>query len=281
MPLDLNAFPPEVRAKQIATGRRFSASETLEQANLTLNAYTKHGVELKTEGFSAADRQRLIEARDMLIAAGVGRKTARAERKSAGRAYGETFDSAKRERLRARTILENSAAALRERNDSQAREAVRSIDVVLQQTSALEDDGEALSAQLDLLAGALGKETVREEAAERGGPESVVALGTAASSLRQTDQQSALPAGTPEETQRIHQIGGIIVDVVRRARRAAISASQHRADPAMARAFQLRGLYGSRAAEADEEQEESDTEPGGDPEMTPVEPPASKAKGQK
>jgi hypothetical protein len=280
MPLNLDTFPAEVRAKQITLGRRFSSSETLEQAKLTLNAIDKYGSLLAAEGFSTADRQRLLEARDLLVAAGVGRQTARAGRKSANRAYAQAFEDAKTERLRARTILENTMAALRDFNDAASIAAVQAIAPVLEQTSALPEDSEGLATQLNVLGTMLKRETVSEEAGERGGTEAQAALTTTSAALRAMDQQSTLPAGTPAETQRLDQIDGIIVDVVRRARKAAISAARRRADPALARAFQLRALYPNRA-EAEDEEEESDTEPGGEPDMTAAEPSATPVKGKK
>jgi hypothetical protein len=56
--------------------------------------------------------------------------------------------------------------------------------------------------------------------------------------------------GTPEETQRLDQIDGIIIDICRRARDAAVAASKHLGDPAILKAFKLDKLYAARPAGA-------------------------------
>ena len=53
--------------------------------------------------------------------------------------------------------------------------------------------------------------------------------------------------GTPEETQRLNQIDGIIIDICRRSRDAAKAASKDRGDPAILKAFKLDKLYTSPA----------------------------------
>jgi hypothetical protein len=68
---DLDKIPAERRKELIKVGRRFGSGDTLAQAQQTLSALATHGVKLVLWGFNDADTQRLKDAHDMLIHAGV------------------------------------------------------------------------------------------------------------------------------------------------------------------------------------------------------------------
>jgi hypothetical protein len=89
MPIDLNAVPAATRSKQIRLGQQFGSQDTLDQANQTLHAYAVHGVTLAPYGFTTLDAERLADARDLLLAAGVGRQTARGQKKVTSQAYAD------------------------------------------------------------------------------------------------------------------------------------------------------------------------------------------------
>src|SRR5262245_1944471 len=156
MAIDLNSIPPTTRQKQIELGRQYGSNDTLAQANQTLNALGTYANALAHHGFIAADGARLADARAMLIEAGGGRETARGGKKSTNQAYADAMADSKAKRVRARTVLENTGAALEESADSAAPDAVREIEATLRQTQTAGDDAEALASQLDQLAATLG-----------------------------------------------------------------------------------------------------------------------------
>jgi hypothetical protein len=245
MTFDLSTIPAATREEQIRIGRQYSSRDTLDQANQTLGALDTYDKALAAEGFIPADGTRLAAARDLLAEAGVDREAVRGSKKATSRAYGDAMKEGKAKRLRARTILENTRAALLEGGAPGAPEAAREVDATLRQTQTAGDDAEALARQLDQLAQTLSASGVRAEAKSRGGAQALADLGASASALRAAAQQGATVQGTPAETQRLDHLDGIIVGLVRRARKAARSAAQQLGDPAIATAFELTKLYRS------------------------------------
>ena len=265
MPLDLNAFPPVVRAKQIRLGEQFGSRDTLAQANQTITAYLAYGASLKG-GFIGGDNQRLTDARDLLVEAGVGREAARGDKKVTSRAYTDAVKSAQAARLTARSILTGLHDDFDESADPAAPDTSRVIGTALKQTAIASDEAEPLAKQLDALANTLKLPSVAPTAAGREGPAAVLELTAAAAALRKADQDDAGVRGTPAETQRLDQIDGIIVRLVRRARKEALAVSRATGNPALAEAFKLDKLYQSRAPSSreDDGEEEEGEEPGQD-----------------
>lgn len=263
MALNLDAYPPKVKAQQIKLGQQFGSQDTLAQAQQTLDSYAKHGAALGPR-FAAADALRLADARDLLITAGVGREVVRGQKKVTSKAYVDAVKDGQAERLDARALVE----ALKDDLEEAGNEAAAAIiSAALKQTQVASDEAEALAKQLDVLKGALENTEVATAAAGRGGPAAVTELTTAATKLRAADQADAGVQGTPAETQKLDQIDGIIVRLVRRARRAAIAAGRKKGDEALADAFKLDKLYQSRAPassrgeEDGEDEGDADTEP--------------------
>lgn len=249
MAIDLDSIPAATRAQQIKLGRQYGSTDTLAQANQTLNALDVHGDAVATDGFIAEDTARLTDARDMLVAAGVGREVRRTAKKSTNALYTEAIAQGKKLRRQGRAILENVEGALAESAEPEGP-AVQRIKATLQSTHAAGDDAEALAQQLDLLVSTILFEGVKAEAGKRGGPEVVTALTAGAAKLRAADEQVATPAGTPAETQLLDHLDGIIIGLVRRARKAARSAGARLGNPAIAAAFELDKLYASSGTKA-------------------------------
>ena len=109
-------------------------------------------------------------------------------------------------------------------------------------------DPNVLAEQLDLLRGALAAPPIAEVTASRGGPAAVAVLAAAASGVRAVAAGRPSGTGTPEETERLNLIDGLIVTLARRARAAARSASDELGQPAMAKAFELSALYAATAS---------------------------------
>jgi hypothetical protein len=265
MPLDLDAFAPAARTRQIKLGQGFSSQDTLDQANQTLAALVEHGATLALYGYLARDTQQLTDARDLLVAAGVGREAARGKNKVTSQMLADALKNGQSSRLRARAIL---TGVQEELEDSGAVEAERMVKAALQQTAATPDTAEGLATQLDVLTQTLINAAISEMANERGAIAAIAALSQGGSGLRTADQSRPAGRGTPAETQRLDQIDGIIVRLTRRARKVAVVAARDLGNPALAHAFRLDKLYRIRGGTApgNGEGDELDDGDGGDDE---------------
>jgi hypothetical protein len=246
MPLDLSVLAPDARASYIRLGRQWSSTDTLAQANQTLIAFAKHGADIAKHGFVAKDGQRLQDARDALVQAGVDRSDARGDKKVTGATYVESVATGKAVRDSARAILQGTRATLLDTGGTGAQAGVKTIDAALQQTRAADDDAEKLATQLDLLRGALSDANVTTEASGRGGTEAVADLKAAADALRAASAAHAGTPGTAAETEQLDVLDGIIVTLARNARKAGRAAAKRLGKPAIAADFELTKLYSPR-----------------------------------
>ncbi|APR84685.1 Hypothetical protein A7982_10034 [Minicystis rosea] len=246
MPIDLSIIAPEARARYIQIGRQWGSRDTLAQANQTLKGCAQYGDVIAKHGFATKDVQRLQDARDALIAAGIDRADALGERKVTSRTYLECLAAGRAARDSARAILGQTRSSLHESASTSARAGVKIIDTAMAQTRVADDDAERLATQLDMLRGALSDGNVAPEAGERGGSEAIVDLQSAAAALRNADAERAGAAGTLAETEQLDLLDGIIVTLARGAFKAARAAAKRAGQPAMVGSFELTKLYGSR-----------------------------------
>jgi hypothetical protein len=250
MPIDLTALSPKAREGYIRLGRRFSSPFTLAQANQTLKGLADHGSEVAKHGFVAEDTQRLTDARDGLLDAGVGRIEARGDKNVTSKTYLAAVETGRSTRLSARTVLENTRRVLHEKRDLTAEAAVTRVDTALQQTRTASRDAVKLAEQLDVLRDTLADPALAPEAQGRGGPQAVVDLQTAAATLRAAAVVRTGARGTPAETERLDLLDGIVVTFTRNARKAARAAAKRLGTPALAADFELTKLYAPRAEPA-------------------------------
>jgi hypothetical protein len=246
MTIDLEKIPKTRRLKLIQVGEQFGSQDTLDQANQTLDAYEKYAPLLKISGFGAKHAAELTDARDGLVTAGVGREAAKGKKKITGEAYVAAYSQATTARLHARAVLAGVKEDLEASEEAEAAEAARIASAALRQTRAAAKKAEPLVQQLALLVGGLKNETVAKEAADQGGPEALTALEASIAALRKADQEDVGVRGTPVETEKLDLLDGIIVQQVRRARRAALAASKRLGNPALVEAFKLDKLYRSK-----------------------------------
>ncbi|MBK9260820.1 MAG: hypothetical protein IPM54_13500 [Polyangiaceae bacterium] len=250
MALDLTTLSPEARAAFIKDGERFSSEDTLAQANQTLNAYATHGAKLADYGFDPADATELQDARDGLIAAGVGREAKRTSKKIDTAAHSAAMRNGQGTRLRARSVLGGAKRTLLASGNIAT---VQKIEALLERDSVAADDAEGLAKQLDALKDMLKEQAIADAAKNRGGPKAVTDLGTDAQALRDAAKAKAEPRGTPAETELLDLLDGIIVSLARTAREAAEAAARELSEPAMATAFELSALYKRRAKKKGDE----------------------------
>ena len=241
MPFDPEKIPASTRVELIDVGRRFGSEDTLAQAEQTLNALTTYGAKIVLWGFNADDAERLKDVREALIAAGVGREVVRVGKKTTSKANADALTLGKGKRERARSVLTGARRALAEQGDA---EAIRAIDAALNHATTAGESTSKLAEQLDTLHATLTAAAVAKASKDRGGPEIAAALVAAAAALRAVSQEAAVVPGTPEATERLNLLDGIVVGLARTARKAARAAAKELGDPAMAVAFELTKLYG-------------------------------------
>ncbi|HVK68620.1 MAG TPA: hypothetical protein VM694_29375 [Polyangium sp.] len=242
MPLDTTTLAPKAREEYLRIGKQFGSTDTLNQANKTLEALQKYGPALKHHGFNAADGARLSEARGALIDAGVGRAEVAGQRKLTNIGFVAALKEGKSARETARSILHTGRNTLEEKGNEGAANLIT---VALDQTRASQDDAEKLAVQLDTLRDALQREDVTAVVGDRGGPEAVARLGQAAGTLRAAAKERA-GASTVAATEQLDLLDGIVVSLARSARKAARAAARETKQPALAAAFELTHLYGPR-----------------------------------
>lgn len=258
MSIDLTTMAPKARAEYLRIGRQYGSTDTLHQANKTLGACKKYGEQIKHHGFGARDEKRLEQARDELIERGIGRTEQTAERKATTKAFGAAQEQGKLARETARAVLEAVVNEIAETGDEKIAERV---EAALDVTRLTQSDAEKLATQLDVLRGVMVLEQVAQAAKDRGGPESEDELKSAAKALREAAKERAL-TGTAGATETIDIVDGIIVKLARSARKAARAAARKLKQPAIAAAFELTHLYGSRGTgDEDEAPEETPEKP--------------------
>jgi hypothetical protein len=240
-PTLLDTIPAEMRGRLIAIGRQFASVDTLAQAEITLQACAEHSGVLQAHGFIEADMDRLRDARDQLRAVGADEPPASA-RKLTSIEYVGALRDGKTLRQQARAILHIIMQRLSFSDDVVQHEAARSVSASLDQTQSSRGDPVRLAAQLDQLRATLTMARVEKMAVPRGGPALVPELRRAANRLRATTADR----GGSERVDRIDLVDGVIVELVRDARRAARSAARALGRPEIAGAFELVGLYGAR-----------------------------------
>lgn len=258
MPFDPSTLSPEAIKRYILLGRSFSSGDTLAQANQTLDALSKHAAALVPHGFGPADVVGLTDARDALEADGVARTGEAGAVTCDRKAYAGAIRDGLTLRERGRSVLESAGAVLR---DGGAPDEVRNlVATTLEQTARAPATtgkrcGVLLDTQLQLLADTLEHAGVAPAAADRGGPDAVTELRGGSAKLVGATRKRPATRGTPEATERLDLLDGVVVTLARRARKAARSAARQLGTPALAQAFALTALKqrGSAAEEAVEE----------------------------
>ncbi len=250
MSLDLSTLSPSARSSYITLGKVFGSTDTLNQANQTLQGLAAHGPDLVLHGFSQADATRLQEARDALSAASVGRAGVRGDKKVTSATFVAAMTAGKAMRATGRAVLQGTRRVLHEQSDAPAAEGVKLIDATLAQTRSAEYSAEKLAGQLDTLRAVFTDAAVAAAAADRGGPQTVTDLEAKANALRTAASARAGAGGTPVATEEMDLLDGLIVTLARDARRAAREAARRLGKPALAADFELTHLYAARAAGA-------------------------------
>jgi hypothetical protein len=236
----LNALPKRVREEYLRIGVTFGSDRTVAVANQHIKGLAEHPGKLK--GVNARMIARLIWARDRLIESGVGRSEKRIGQAALTEQVAQAIKTGKLERADLRVILEASVAALLLLGTADADAEADHVEKVLARTSRAADDAGPLADQLQVLSNTLARPAVRAVAEDDVDAELAEAQ-RAEQALRALDAQRAGPAGTPEETQRLDLLDGMVVTLVRQIARSAKAAARRLSDPALADVFSLDALY--------------------------------------
>lgn len=249
MSLDLSKLSPKARTAYILIGRHFASPDTLAQANQTLQGLAAYAADLVPHGFAAEDAQRLLDARDALFEAGVGRAEARNGKKTTSYAYVAALSAGKLTRQSALAILAGTRRVLNEEDTPASAAAAALVDTAMAQASS-GDQPETLAEQLDVLRGVLLDSAVAAAAANRGGADAAKDLEDRATALRSAAAARAGAPGTRSETEHLDLLDGIVVTLARNARKAARAAARRLGKPALTADFELTKLYAARSAAA-------------------------------
>ncbi|EYF08387.1 hypothetical protein [Chondromyces apiculatus] len=247
--MDLTNIAPVRRAELIAAGQRFGSDVVLAQGRKTLAALAVHGAKLADFGFGLDDAEELEDACDELVTSGGFRALRRTDKKKSALGYERALRDAGEVRLRARSVLGNARRHLARTAGAEPEQAVRLIDSVLERTSLAVRETAPMAIQLDELRAVFGDATIAPVVAERGGPKAVTDLLACATGLHGADKAVAGPLGTPEHTERLDLVDGIVLELVRSAREAADVASKALGEPALVTVFSLSDLYPTQVGE--------------------------------
>jgi hypothetical protein len=238
MAWSIHMLAPGAREHYLVLGRRYTATQVLEQANKALAAYATYGAELAEDGFGAEDGQHLAEVRDALYAqvnlcslTGVARAVIK-------QAHVEARRSARQERRSARLLLDIAHVTLRDRGDSETAQAVKT---VLGQSHRLRAPADLFN-HLQMLHRALTHPAVVPVIASRGGVKATRRLVEARDALQAATRENASHPLVRAEAEQREVIEGMLVALVRSAGEAARLASRRLGLPSIAVAFRLTHL---------------------------------------
>jgi hypothetical protein len=241
MSLDLSGLSGDTRAALSHLGRQFGSEDVISQADQCVKGLETHQPALSAQGFTVKDGARLIEARDMLQSQLSGRAGVQAQKKGLTKVQRKLVRGSQTARTQARSVAMGVEEDLRLSGEADA-ECV-ALGVALEQTRLQEKEPRALADQLEHLSGALGAERIAELVRERGGDDLSGSLMEKVEALRAISEDRAITRGTPEETEAIDVLDGLVVSLLRRARRAAVAAARATGNRAVLPAFTLNLLY--------------------------------------
>jgi hypothetical protein len=262
MTIDVSALAPEARAHYRILGERVTTRDTLAQADMTILAFVRFGVEVSDNGYGLEDHTHLSDTRDTLLQRHTDRSDAMGASQLAGVTYSVALRGAKDERMCVRTLLNTCVTPLRDTGKLQDAQRVESL---LKQTSAAPDDG-ALLDHMKRLHVMVNEPVLAPLIAGRGGPGIIARLQSARDSLLLAIRVHAANPEVSAVSEERNILDGIIVVNTRNAYAAARVAARRLGQPAIANAFKLVHLRKTRNAPVEDvdpgdDQDEPDTDP--------------------
>ena len=242
MPFDPDSISGAVRQRFVETGRNFGSDRTFAQGSETLKQAKANAEVLKGHGTGPSKIGLLEEVLGHLQSAGADRDQTRTGEGVATRERHAAERDGKAARAQARSVLSGSLTELLLLSDEAAQ---KEVDQILHQTDGSGSHLPTLSRQLALLSGGLALPAVAPVVAGAGGPEAAAAVEAARTRVDAVLARGASHSGrTPQETEKLDLLDGIVVDLCRQFRKAARSAARSLGTPALAELFDLDLLYG-------------------------------------
>lgn len=236
----LNGWAARVRMRYLAIGKDFGSDRTVAVANVFINGMQVHGDKLKGVGPQLVAK--LVWARDGLVASGLDRGEKRLGITLLSGQLGERVKAGRLQRGELRALLSGAHEELLAVGDVASDDEADAVDGALQRTARVAEDPGPLADQIVMLANVLARPAVRA-VVEADVEAELVESQTLADGLRALDAASARPLGTPEETQRLDLLDGLVVTIVRRIHKAAVVASKRLGDDLLLKVFSLDELY--------------------------------------
>lgn len=262
MSFDVDKLSPRARQRYIRIGRSFGSDDTLQQANNTLQAWNNHKSNLTGFGFQEKDAKKLEAVRDLLRKANTSRESVKTVRKQGTKSYVASIKAGQRLRERARILLKAVLEDLEEVGTDKGLVAADLVESQLEKTSQASSEADSLATQLELLIQSMQHADTKTVADARGGATLATEIQSHCKTLRAQADTRILRPGTPEHTELLDTLDGVIVTLSRRAREAAESASKTLKQPAILSAFHLNALYtNSPSSEAEDENSPAESNP--------------------
>jgi hypothetical protein len=241
--MDIEALSADAKARYIRLGATFGSERTLAQGNKTLLGWRDYGPVIEPYGFVAEDAQDLKQCVEALKELGVGREGAIIDKKTNAVELLNLIKQGKSLRSRLRNLhITVSERLARSPSDDDSR-LIAQLKATLDVTDTSGAEPQRLIDQLKLLLKSFDNATFTAAAAGRSGDAlrnqaiaHIPKLQAAADALN-------VVRGTPEQTTRLNLIDGIIVELVRSARRAARNAASDLGRPELETIFGLSELY--------------------------------------
>jgi|JI10StandDraft_1071094.scaffolds.fasta_scaffold287400_3 hypothetical protein len=233
---ELAKYAAEVRAGWAASGMHVGSDTARTVAKRIIEAHFKHGLTVGPLGFPDVALTRLVWVLESNQVADAHREAQRILKKSGTAGLKALIKTGKAERLALRALVRSVPGSLRALGESP--ESATTIETVLAQTASAGSDPTRLAKQLEALLGLFALPGVRAHVAA-GVDARIEAASKAAASLHGV---GARRPGTPDDTERLDVLDGMIIELVRQARAAARVASTLTGNQALAQAYAIDDL---------------------------------------
>ena len=246
-------LPADKKAHLLRIGRLYSSTDTLAQANHTLQAHAAHHAVLSEYGFGEEDGERLTMVREELKVAISDRDKVGTGKKETNTGYTSALKDAKARRLQAKSLLKNLGGVLALRGDEASQTAKEKLEVTANKIEkSTGTNAEALALQLDAVVAIFAEQVIEEVAKGRGGKKLLDGLDKIIATLRASYEGRDIRPGTPAHTERLDLLDGLIVETCRAARTAARASDEALGQSALAKEFRLQFLEPAHGAKPEE-----------------------------
>jgi hypothetical protein len=237
--MDLTKLSPAATQDAIQIGQKVGSEHTLAQATATIAASALWEDAMRAAGWRAQDHDDLVWLHKALSA----EEAARSEVSEANRDHILAMRAARKQhKSTRRDAVEDLRMAIRDTHRSATPDQLDTIERLSESLARQTDSGQSLlklAAQLDALAAIASDPWISAALASRGKDQLAASLTQSAADARALFDQTNQRTSTTAHTERLDLLDGLIIQLVRDARRLARRAARDGAQPELARAFEL------------------------------------------